>query len=127
MGDAEKPLTVPQLIEQLEHSNPVVIAQVFSNDAQITLRDRLLLRAWLRPRSTTEPLHWVLDLSPILSPGRTLSLFQLPCITLARCWSQIVTDSSLDVRIAKKQVGPDVEAAIGDASCGRWVLGSRRG
>ena len=31
-------------------------------------------------------------------------------------------DSSLDVRIAKKQIGPDVEAAIGDTSCGRWVL-----
>ena len=28
-------------------------------------------------------------------------------------------DSSLDVRIAKKQLGPDVEAAIGDTSCGR--------
>ena len=28
-------------------------------------------------------------------------------------------DSSLDVRIAKKQIGPDVEAAIGDTSCGR--------
>jgi hypothetical protein len=25
-------------------------------------------------------------------------------------------DSSLDVRIAKKQIGPDVEAAIGDTS-----------
>ena len=35
-------------------------------------------------------------------------------------------DSSLDVRIAKKQIGPDVEAAIGDTSCGRWVLGSWR-
>jgi hypothetical protein len=34
-------------------------------------------------------------------------------------------DSSLDVTIAKKQIGPDVEAAIGDASCGRcgaWFL-----
>jgi hypothetical protein len=30
-----------------------------------------------------------------------------------------VMDSSLDVTIAKKQIGPDVEAAIGDASCGR--------
>jgi hypothetical protein len=32
-------------------------------------------------------------------------------------------DSSLDVRIAKKQIGPDVEAAIGDTSwgrCGPW-------
>jgi hypothetical protein len=28
-------------------------------------------------------------------------------------------DSSLDVTIAKKQIGPDVEAAIGDTSCGR--------
>jgi hypothetical protein len=28
-------------------------------------------------------------------------------------------DSSLDVTIAKKQIGPDVEAAIGDISCGR--------
>jgi hypothetical protein len=32
-------------------------------------------------------------------------------------------DSSLDVKIAKKQVGPDVEAAIGDTSldrCDPW-------
>jgi hypothetical protein len=34
-----------------------VIAQVLSNDAQITLRERLPLRAWLRPRSATEPLQ----------------------------------------------------------------------
>jgi hypothetical protein len=26
----------------------------------------------------------------------------------------------------QEQIGPDVEAAIGDTSCGRWVLGSRR-
>jgi hypothetical protein len=29
-------------------------------------------------------------------------------------------DSSLDVTIAKKQIGLDVEAAIGDTSCGRY-------
>jgi hypothetical protein len=59
MGDADcrKPLTPAQLIEQLERSNPTVITQILSNDAQITLRDRLLLRAWLRPRSATEPLQ----------------------------------------------------------------------
>ena len=59
MGDADyrKPLTPAQLIEQLERSNPTVIAQVLSNDAQITLHDRLLLRAWFRPRSATEPLQ----------------------------------------------------------------------
>jgi hypothetical protein len=59
MGDADyrKPLTPAQLIEQLERSNPTVIAQILSNDAQITLRDRLLLRAWLRPRYATEPLQ----------------------------------------------------------------------
>ena len=59
MGDADyrKPLTPAQAIEQLERSNPTVITQILSNDAQITLRDRLLLRAWLRPRSTTEPLQ----------------------------------------------------------------------
>ncbi len=27
----------------------------------------------------------------------------------------------------QETIGPDVEAAIGDTSCGRWVLGSRRG
>jgi hypothetical protein len=59
MGDADyrKPLTPAQLIEQLERANPTVIAQILSNDAQIPLRDRLLLRAWLRPRSATEPLQ----------------------------------------------------------------------
>jgi hypothetical protein len=59
MGDEDyrKPLTPAQSIEQLERSNPTVIAQVLSNDAQITLSDRLLLRAWLRPRSATEPLQ----------------------------------------------------------------------
>ena len=59
MGDTDdrKPLTPAELIEQLERSNPTVIAQVLSNDAQITLRERLLLRAWLRPRSETEPLQ----------------------------------------------------------------------
>jgi hypothetical protein len=34
-----------------------------------------------------------------------------------------VMDSSLDMTIAKKQIGPDVEAAIGDTSggrCGAW-------
>jgi len=35
-------------------------------------------------------------------------------------------DSSLDVTIAKKQIGPDVEAAIGDTSSADVVLGSRR-
>jgi hypothetical protein len=59
MGDADyrKPLTTTQLIEQLERSNPTVIAQVLSNDTQISLSDRLLLRAWFRPRATTEPLQ----------------------------------------------------------------------
>jgi hypothetical protein len=59
MGDADyrKPLTMAQLLEQLERSNPTVIAQILSNDAQISLSDRLLLRAWFRPRSTTEPLQ----------------------------------------------------------------------
>ena len=36
----------------------------------------------------------------------TGSLFPLSCITPALCWSQIVVDSSLDMRIAKKQIGP---------------------
>ena len=31
-------------------------------------------------------------------------------------------DSSLDVSIAKKQIGPDVEAAIGDTSWPMWSL-----
>jgi hypothetical protein len=59
MGDADyrKPLTMAQLLEQLECSNTTVIAQVLSNDAQISLSDGLLLRAWFRPRSTTEPLQ----------------------------------------------------------------------
>jgi hypothetical protein len=40
--------------------------------------------------------------------------------------SRSLMDSSLDMRIAKKQIGPDVEAAIGDTSCGRcdpWFPG----
>jgi hypothetical protein len=59
MGNADyrKPLTLVQLIEQLERSNPTVIAQVLANDAQIALRERLLLRAWLRPRSEGELLQ----------------------------------------------------------------------
>jgi hypothetical protein len=59
MGDTDdrKPLTPAELIEQLERSNPTVIAQALSNDAQITLRERLLLRAWFRPRCATEPLQ----------------------------------------------------------------------
>jgi hypothetical protein len=59
MGDTNdrKRLTPAELIEQLERSNPTVIAQVLSNDAQITLHERLLLRACLRPRSATEPLQ----------------------------------------------------------------------
>ena len=55
--DDRKLLTLAELIEQVERSNPTVIAQVLSNDAQITLHERLLLRAWLRPRSATEPLQ----------------------------------------------------------------------
>jgi hypothetical protein len=31
-------------------------------------------------------------------------------------------DSSLDVTIAEKQIGPDVEAAIGDTSWPMWSL-----
>jgi hypothetical protein len=59
MGDADyrRPLTPAQLIEQLERSNPTVIAQILSNDAQIKFRERLLLRAWLRLRSATEALQ----------------------------------------------------------------------
>jgi hypothetical protein len=55
--DDRKLLTPAELIEQVERSNPTVIEQVLANDAQITLRERLLLRAWLRPRSATEPLQ----------------------------------------------------------------------
>jgi hypothetical protein len=55
--DDRKLLTPAELIEQVERSNPTVIEQVLANDAQITLRERLLLRAWLRPRSETEPLQ----------------------------------------------------------------------
>ncbi len=53
--DDRKPLTPAELMEQLEYSNPMLIAQ--SKEAQITLRERLLLRAWLRRRSETEPLQ----------------------------------------------------------------------
>jgi hypothetical protein len=55
--DDRKLLTPAELIEQVERSNPTVIEQVLANDAQITLRERLLVRAWLRPRSETEPLQ----------------------------------------------------------------------
>jgi hypothetical protein len=55
--DDRELLTPAELIEQVERSNPTVIEQVLANDAQITLRERLLLRAWLRPRSETEPLQ----------------------------------------------------------------------
>jgi hypothetical protein len=53
--DDRKPLTPAELIEQIERSNPTVIAQVLADE--ITLREKLLLRAWLRPRSATEPLQ----------------------------------------------------------------------
>jgi hypothetical protein len=54
MGDTDdrKPLTPAELIAQLERSTTTV-----ANEAQMTLRERLLLRAWLRPRSETEPLQ----------------------------------------------------------------------
>jgi hypothetical protein len=64
-----------------------------------------IIRAIRRPRSYPQVL-WA-------------SLFRLPCITAALSWSQMLMDSSLDMRIAKKQIGPDAEAAIGDTSCGR--------
>ena len=59
MGDTgdRMPPTLAELIEQLERSNPTVIAQILANDAQIALRERLLLRAWFRPRCATEPLQ----------------------------------------------------------------------
>ena len=59
MGDTDNrmPPTLAELIEQLERSNPTVIAQILANDAQIAFRERLLLRAWLRPRPATEPLQ----------------------------------------------------------------------
>ena len=54
MGDTDdrKPLTPAELIAQLERSTTTV-----ANEAQMTFRERLLLRAWLRPRSETEPLQ----------------------------------------------------------------------
>jgi hypothetical protein len=55
--DDRKPLTPAELIEQFERSHRTAIAQVVSNEAQITLRERLLVRAWLRRRSATEPLQ----------------------------------------------------------------------
>jgi hypothetical protein len=55
--DDRKLLTPAELTEHVERSNPTVIQQVLSNDAQITLHERLLLRAWLRPRSATELLQ----------------------------------------------------------------------
>ena len=59
MGDTgdRKPLTPAELIAQLERSTTIAIAPVLANDAQMTLRERLLLGAWLRPRSATEPLQ----------------------------------------------------------------------
>ena len=58
MGDTgdRKPLTPAELIAQFERSTTIAIAPVLANDAQM-LRERLLLGAWLRPRSATEPLQ----------------------------------------------------------------------
>ena len=59
MGDTgdRKPLTPAELIAQFERSTTIAIAPVLANDAQMTLRERLLLGAWLRPRSATKPLQ----------------------------------------------------------------------
>jgi hypothetical protein len=59
MGDTgdRKPLTPAELIAQFERSTTIAIAPVLANDAQMTLRERLLLGAWLRPRSAREPLQ----------------------------------------------------------------------
>jgi hypothetical protein len=65
--------------------------------------------------------------SPILSPRSCGHLcFDCHASSLRYSGRRSLMDSSLDVRIAKKQIGPDVEAAIGDTSCADVVLGSWR-
>ena len=53
------------------------------------------------------------DLIPMVSQA---SLFQLSCVTSALCRSQIAHGQFAGREDRQEQIGPDVEAAIGDTS-----------
>jgi hypothetical protein len=81
----------------------------------------LFYRRFFIPRcdvrtSRHSPFHVVPDLIPRPCERRSFDCLASPPHYPGH---RSLMDSSLDVTIAKKQIGPDVEAAIGDTSCGR--------